>query len=225
VKYNAEWLQSEFERLGSWNKVCKQHKISPRTIDKYKKTGLITNLLPELSLDITLVQQLYDSGMSIKKIANHLSIPHSRFSGKIVTRNRLDALSMAENKKTEAGIQKLSQLAKERGLGGYRPHPNKGMRYKDIWFDSTWEVIVAKSLDESSIPWTRPKNGFIWTDTGRRYYPDFYLTDHDIYLDPKNDYLIKKDCEKIQQACIRNNIRVIVLNSSQLSWDKIKTLL
>lgn len=33
-----------------------------------------------------------------------------------------------------------------------------------------------------------------WDDDGkqRRYVPDFYLPKYDLYLDPKNDYLIKK---------------------------------
>ena len=32
----------------------------------------------------------------------------------------------------------------------------------------------------------------------RKYYPDFYLTDFDVYLDPKNDYIVKQDKEKIE---------------------------
>jgi hypothetical protein len=119
----------------------------------------------------------------------------------------------------------LSQRAKDRKLGGYRPHPNKGLWYKEIWFDSKWEVEVAKSLDDNSIKWERPHIGFKWTDEGRKYYPDFYLPDFDVYLDPKNSYLRIKDQKKISEACRRNSINVLVLNESQLNWDEIKTLL
>ena len=119
------------------------------------------------------------------------------------------------------GRMKLSSLAKERGLGGYRPHPNRGTYYKEIWFDSSWEVRVAKSLDENKIKWERPRNGFIWNDEGNKYYPDFYLIDHDVYLDPKNAYLQKIDKQKIEAASIRNNIKVIVLNEEQLEWSTI----
>jgi hypothetical protein len=123
------------------------------------------------------------------------------------------------------GLKKLSEFAKSRGLGGYRPHPNKGSRYKDIWFDSKWEIQVAQILDENLVEWIRPKTGFIWTDDGRKYYPDFYLPKYDIYLDPKNDYLIKQDELKISEASKRNNIRVFILNKQQLNWTYIQTLL
>lgn len=130
-----------------------------------------------------------------------------------------------QSQKTQDGLKRLSESAKAHGLGGYRPHPNKGQWYCGIWFDSKWEVEVAKSLDESGIKWERPKNGFIWTDSGCKYYPDFYLVEYDVFLDPKNPYLRKKDKEKIEQAQIRNDIRVIVLDETQLSWNVIKTLL
>ena len=120
---------------------------------------------------------------------------------------------------------KLSNLAKENGLGGYRPHPNRGERYNGIWFDSKWEVAVAKSLNENSIQWIRPKTGFVWTDKGNKYYPDFFLPDFDVYLDPKNSYLIKKDAYKISEASKRNSIKVIILTEKDLSWDRIRLLL
>lgn len=128
-------------------------------------------------------------------------------------------------KHTDEGLKKLSENAKKNNLGGYRPHPNKGSRYKDIWFDSNWEIIVAKSLDENNIKWERPKTGFVWNDKGNKYYPDFYLPEYNVYLDPKNDYLIEKDFEKIEQSQLRNQIKVLILNKKQLQWDKIKELL
>ncbi|MFK5284373.1 hypothetical protein ACI3PL_32815, partial [Lacticaseibacillus paracasei] len=62
---------------------------------------------------------------------------------------------------TAAGSKSLSESAKRRGLGGYKPHPNKGSKYKDIWFDSNWEIMVAKELDANGIEWIRPSIGFI----------------------------------------------------------------
>lgn len=126
---------------------------------------------------------------------------------------------------TEAGLKKLSQEAKRRGLGGYRPHPNRGQRYRGIWLDSKWEVRVAESLDAANIKWTRPKTGFVWNEAGNKYYPDFHLTDFGVYLDPKNEYLRSKDTLKITEARRRNGITVLVLSESQLDWNVIKTLL
>lgn len=125
---------------------------------------------------------------------------------------------------SEEGRQKLSESAKARGLGGYRPHPNRGKRYKGVWFDSNWEVAVAKSLDESNVRWERPRDGFVWTDAGNKYYPDFFLPEHNVYLDPKNSYLRIKDAEKVEQSEIRNGIRVLMLDETQLSWQVISKL-
>lgn len=123
---------------------------------------------------------------------------------------------------SESGLKRLSQCAKERGLGGYNPHPNRGSRYKGIWFDSNWEITVAKSLDEHGVMWERPTRGFIWNDEGNKYYPDFYLIEYDIYLDPKNDYLQVQHKDKIENAQVRNGIKVIMLNGDELTWEIIQ---
>lgn len=171
-------------------------------------------------------QSLYDSGMSLRGLAKHFNVAINTIS-----RLGLETRSIAESSKfvnrqiTPEGRAKMSETAKRTGLGGYRPHPNKGEYYKDTWFDSTWEVRLAKSLDEHNVSWIRPKQGFIWTDTGRKYYPDFYLPEHNVYLDPKNSYLQKKDAEKIKQASERNNIKVLILSEDQLTWDSVYLLL
>lgn len=173
-------------------------------------------------------QKLYNSGLSMRGLAKHYSVCINTISNlKLKTRNVADAnrLKAKDISFSTETLQKLSRLAKERNLGGYRPHPNRGERYKDIWFDSKWEVYVAKSLDENNIIWSRPTKGFVWTDNNKKYYPDFYLTEYDVYLDPKNDYLIKKDENKISEAQKRNNIKVLVLTKDQLDWSTIKTLL
>lgn len=128
-------------------------------------------------------------------------------------------------KHSPEGLAKLSSIAKERGLGGYRPHPNKGERYKGLYFDSKWEVRVAKSLDENGIRWEQPKAGFVWNYHGNRYYPDFFLPDFDVYLDPKNSYLRETHKLKIENAQLMNKIRVLVLTEEQLSWKEIHAVI
>jgi transposase len=172
------------------------------------------------------VQKLYDSGLSLKKLAKHLGVSESTIQRlNIITRDKSTAGKIADRNFTPEGLARLSELAKSRSLGGYRPHPNRGERYNDVWFDSKWEVKVAKSLDEHHIKWERPKKGFVWNDAGRKYYPDFYLPEFNVYLDPKNSYLQMKDLEKITQAQHRNNVKVLMLSESQLSWEEIQRLL
>ena len=69
--------------------------------------------------------------------------------------------------------------------------------YNDQIFDSNWEVIVAKFLDKNNIKWIRPLNGFeyIWNNSIHIYYPDFYLTDYNLYIEVKG-YIRDRDLFK-----------------------------
>lgn len=69
--------------------------------------------------------------------------------------------------------------------------------YNDQIFDSNWEVIVAKFLDRNNIKWIRPLNGFeyIWNNSIHIYYPDFYLTDYNLYIEVKG-YIRDRDLFK-----------------------------
>lgn len=86
-------------------------------------------------------------------------------------------------------------------------------RYNEVLMDSQWEVDIAIWLDENKIVWRRDrKMTFRWTDpegTRRRYHPDFYLPAYDVYLDPKNKYLIEKDRFKIEAVMKEHDIKII----------------
>ena len=224
MKHTCEELQSAYERLGSWNKVAKELKVGLGTLSKLKNQGKITQN-DVWSTCLVEAQRLYDSGMSISSLSNHYSVSMNRIQRLgLKTRSLKDSMALVPKKVwTDAERQRFSELAKNRGLGGYNPHPNKGSRYKDIWFDSSYEVQVAKSLDEHNIKWERPKQGFSYGV--RKYYPDFYLPDFDMYLDPKNEYLIEQHAEKIRLAQEMNGITVLVLTKDQLTWSEIQKLI
>jgi len=88
-----------------------------------------------------------------------------------------------------------------------------------IRLESSYEIQFAKILDSLNIKWIRPKP-LPWTDKENKvhnYYPDFYLLDYQIYFDPKNDYLIKKDADKISRVIKQNKVKLHVVNHSQLN--------
>jgi hypothetical protein len=70
---------------------------------------------------------------------------------------------------------------------------------KSVLLDSSWEVRIAKLLDELQIYWIRPYP-MKWSDgtKDRYYYPDFYLKDYNLYLDPKNPYCMELDKYKME---------------------------
>ena len=134
---------------------------------------------------------------------------------------------------TEEYKEQQRLLAIDRGLGGF--NMRRGILYKDTKLDSSYEVAVAKSLDEHQIKWERCKRFPYKTVDGKLHYytPDFYLPDFDIYLDPKNDFLINNinprtginDVVKIKMVCEQNNIKVLVLDKNQLDWSVINKLI
>ena len=80
--------------------------------------------------------------------------------------------------------------------------------YNGIVLESSWELEIAKLLDSKNIKWIRPPY-IKWIDSNlkhRLYYPDFYLIDYDIYLDPKNPHCMAKDLEKMEVISSMINI-------------------
>lgn len=70
-----------------------------------------------------------------------------------------------------------------------------------ILLDSSWEEALAKRLDSLDIVWIRPKEPIKWIDkkkAERNYFPDFYLPDHNLYLDPKNPAAFAQQAEKVK---------------------------
>lgn len=126
---------------------------------------------------------------------------------------------------------KFSIAAKNRGFGGNRNNRAFGWYESPfagrVYLESSYEHKVALSLDENEINWTRP-TPINWVDDNlivHKYFPDFYLVDYDIYLDPKNSYLQKVDKLKIEKVKSQNNVKVLVLSKDELNWKTILTLI
>lgn len=135
-------------------------------------------------------------------------------------------------KHTDAEKQHLRECALKNKLGGF--HMRRGVDYNGIKLDSSYEVVLAKNLDLNNIRWSRPERFLYHMDGKEHYYtPDFYLPDYNVYLDPKNDFLINNvnknlgytDVQKITQVQLENNIKVLILDKNQLDWSVIKELL
>ena len=123
--------------------------------------------------------------------------------------------------------KKTKEHLSEKALSNpYRRKCKSTVFYNGFRFDSTWEVKVAQILDKNSIKWIQP-DPIKWVDkTGREhnYFPDFYLVDYDIYLDPKNDYCIRVQKEKLDYIQ-EHHPNVHILNSNQLKEKEILRIL
>jgi len=119
------------------------------------------------------------------------------------------------SKLTEAGRKKLSASAKKQMTDFYKDENNRKLwsnkmlkavaenpdsysknnvsgRVKmysinDTQVKGTWELEVAKFLNEKEITWTNNIEGieYFWEGKTRLYFPDFYLPDMDMYIEVK----------------------------------------
>ena len=81
-----------------------------------------------------------------------------------------------------------------------------------VRLDSSWEEALATRLDELDIEWTRPPP-VKWLDEDNvyhNYFPDFYLPNYDVYLDPKSPYAIKAQESKLKCLTIQLKNLVII---------------
>lgn len=123
---------------------------------------------------------------------------------------------------------KAHRAASSRG-GGYKPNAGRSKKYrvldsfgKVVVLQSSYELVCSELLNKLAIRWIRPKH---LKYGNKKYFPDFYLVDADIYLDPKNDYLAQKDIEKICAVMQENDVQVYVLLENDLTEEKIISLL
>lgn len=121
-----------------------------------------------------------------------------------------------ETKKQNNTLQhteETKQLLREKALASpHRRLKRKMIEYNGVWLDSTWELVLAKRLDELQIKWIRPEP-IPWTDNNgliHNYFPDFYLPEHNLYLDPKNPQAIKVQKKKIETLLQQYNNIVII---------------
>lgn len=243
MKYNWTEIQEYYDNGLSVNKLCNKLNISPGSVSAAAKRGDIVLLsrkkgiarsISRKHLDWVKIQAYYDADHTIMETAKHFrmmkqNISNSRFF-KSRPKTEQAAMTVATRRKngtychTQATKDKLSRLAIDRGFGG-KTYRNL-FPYGGVILESSYELSVAKDLDRNNIRWERCSR-FYWVDhTGkkRHYTPDFFLPDYDIYLDPKNDYLITQDQEKIRLCSEQNDIIIYILNKNQLDWLNIKDI-
>lgn len=111
--------------------------------------------------------------------------------------------------------EETKQLLREKALASPHRRLKRGVvEYKGILLDSSWELELAKRLDELGIKWIRP-NPIPWVDDEgitHNYFPDFYLEDYDLFLDPKNPHAVQVQKKKLD--CILTQYDNIVILDS-----------
>jgi len=85
-----------------------------------------------------------------------------------------------------------------------------------VKMDSTWEVVMAQRLDELGVRWERNNTLKLeYVTRGKRkrkYIPDFYLPDYDLYIEVKG-YWTDAARHKMKDVQERNPVRILILES------------
>ena len=121
----------------------------------------------------------------------------------------------------------MRELAIKRNLGGHTSKRKLWFKKKngeEVFLQSSYEVEFANILEELNLEWSRPAP-LLWVDDNNlqhRYYPDFKVGD--IFFDTKNDYLIKKDNEKITKVIEQNNVKLFVISKQNINIEHIASL-
>jgi len=132
--------------------------------------------------------------------------------------------------KTDAFRKKMQDLANnrfEKGQGtakGAWVFDSFGTK---CYLGSSYEIEVARILTSLQVKWLRPE--FVWyTDDlnfKRKYFPDLYLPAYNLYLDPKNSFLLLRHARKLQLVKEQNQLQLEVITEHQLSTEYIRELL
>lgn len=134
-----------------------------------------------------------------------------------------------DHRVSESQRQRLSEVAKQRGFGGYQPNAGHSKKFrvtdsfgKETVLQSTYELECANLLNDMGIRWNRPK---AMKYGSKNYFADFYLPDYSVYLDPKNSYKAKLDADKIAAVIAENNVKLYVLLKEHITRDYIEKLI
>lgn len=175
-------------------------------------------------------RQKTSNALKGRKMPKREVIPFSKVSFNICTVcTKLFAAKVRASGHSRKTCSRTCSTYASTGSRSYQNGSRKPVKFfnpfenKEVLLESSWELKVAEHLISKNIKWIRPSY-IKWTDSTdkeRLYYPDFYLTDYDLYLDPKNPYCMKQDVEKMRIVSKSINL---VFGHIDVILDKIDSL-
>jgi hypothetical protein len=151
------------------------------------------------------LQSAYDSGLSQRKLTEKYGVSARTLftavkNGDLICRNKSDAsnlhnLTKEPVKHSEEFKVKQRNRIIARYEAGWMPKAGRCKKYKyvspiagEVYLDGTWELAVAKWLDEKEYNWKRNTKRFQYTNlkgTISHYVPDFWVEELNSYVEVK----------------------------------------
>ena len=157
---------------GNLMDIRKKYKLSTSTLSKAVKLGLLTTRSRAIS----------------RQLSGKDKNPHTPESKEKIRQGMLKAVREGRQKTPRPYGKYCKHIMYTNWLG------------EEMMLLGGWEEKVAKYLDQQKISWTRPKNGvqYLYKNQEHYYFPDFYLTDKNLYLEVKG-LETERDREKWKQ--------------------------
>lgn len=151
------------------------------------------------------IQSEYNNGMSHSQLykvhgVSPRAIQLATMRGEFISRNKSDAgtlcnLSKEPNRHTDEFKAKQRTRIIARYEAGWMPKAGRCKKYRyvsliagEVYLDGTWELAVAKWLDEKKYNWKRNTKRFQYTNlkgTISHYVPDFWVDELNSYVEVK----------------------------------------
>lgn len=169
------------------------------------------------------------------KISNSMKLNHNN-SNRIWKEETLEKLKISSteiNKKywTEENRKRHSDLMKKIVKENPDSYSTKNVsgrvknyNYNGKTLKGTWEVEIAKLLDENNIVWTNNITPipYYWNNDWHLYFPDFYLPDFDSYIEVKG---YQRERDTIKWSYVKKPIIVIKKLEIKLLLEHKKNIL
>lgn len=137
----------------------------------------------------------------------YLNSPRKRYDTKVRNGTLKPSDDTKKKMSVSAGNSKHQRVCK-------RTHTYIDIKGRSFKFDSSWEDALADRLDELDIAWDRPPPiQYSLNGKNKNYFPDFYLPDHDLYIDPKNPYC--EEQQKVKLDIVSKMIKLKILRSKE----------
>lgn len=223
--------------------VCgyKNHYTTCNGIGPHNKRKRKYRRNPEKFIDWETVQKFYDEKHSWRDICKKFKVTYPTIIKAIKlklfkSRTAIETSKLRNSKRGWATFSKetRSNIAKKLNFGGYRKNAGRSKKYHvkdsfggDVLLQSSYELKLSEILNILEIKWIRPSYiNYEINSKMKKYWPDFYLNEYEIYFDTKNDYLIKVDEEKIKSVRKYNpKITLEILDRLKISESFIKKYL
>lgn len=131
------------------------------------------------------------SGMSL-----HIRLCKNNPNRDVEESKKLSNIRKQNGNKLETKL-KLSKLTETNHFWKYKRNclTYESKKQGTIKLDSSWELIVAKRLDELNLNWYRPNIRLPYVDNDgveKGYYPDFYVKDYKCFIEVKHPYFVEE---------------------------------